>query len=210
MRRKEEGIVTEKEKMKQGMLYCYLDKEIAAEHARALDACDEYNRTPRKRAKKREKILRGLFGALGKDPYVESNFRCDYGYNIFAGDGFFVNYDCVFLDCAPIRFGDHVFIAPQCGFYTVNHPMDAASREAYLEYARPITVGSNVWIGGGVKVMPGVTIGDNVVIGGGSVVVKDIPSDSVAVGNPARVIRTLGGELSRAKGKAKDGNKAGI
>ena len=96
-----------------------------------------------------------------------------------------------FLDCAKITFGDNVFIAPQCGFYTAGHPLEADLRRKGIEYAKPITVGSDVWIGGGVKVMPGVTIGDNVVIGGGSVVVNDIPSNSLAVGNPAKVVRKL-------------------
>ena len=108
-----------------------------------------------------------------------------------AGDNFFVNYDCVFLDVAPITFGDNVFIAPQCGFYSVNHPLDAALRNTGVEYGKPITVGSDVWFGGHVTVCPGVTIGDNVVIGAGSVVVRDIPSDSLAVGNPARVVKRL-------------------
>ena len=122
---------------------------------------------------------------------VEKNIRVDYGFNLRAGDNFFANYDCVFLDCAPITFGDNIFIAPQCGFYSVNHPLDAATRNKGVEKGLSITVGSDVWFGGGVKVMPGVTIGDNVVIGGGSVVVKDIPSDSLAVGNPARVVKKL-------------------
>ena len=108
-----------------------------------------------------------------------------------AGDNLFINYDCVFLDVAPITFGDNVFIAPQCGFYSVNHPMDAVVRRTGVEYGKPITVGSDVWIGGHVTVCPGVTIGDNVVIGAGSVVVHDIPSDSVAAGNPARVVKSL-------------------
>ena len=122
---------------------------------------------------------------------IVAPFWCDYGYNIEIGEHFFANHNTVILDCAKVRFGDHVFVAPNCGFYTAGHPIDAKTRNQGLEYAKPITVGDNVWIGGGVQVMPGVTIGDNVVIGGGSVVVKDIPSNSVAVGNPCRVIRTL-------------------
>ena len=210
MRRKEEGIVTEKEKMISGEWYVSADAQLAEERARAKELCERYNATPRADAETREKLLRELFGALGDNPFVEKNIWADYGYNLRAGKNFYVNHDSVFLDSAPITFGDNVFIAPQCGFYTAGHPLDRETRIAGIEFAKPITVGDDVWIGGGVKVMPGVTIGDNVVIGGGSVVVKDIPSDCVAAGNPARVIRTLGGELSRAKGKAKDGNKAGI
>lgn len=183
--------MTELEKMKAGQLYDYSDPEIYAAHVRAVELCDEYNATTRTQTAERERILRQLFGSLGACPVVEKNIRVDYGFNLYAGDKFFANYDCVFLDCAPITFGDNVFIAPQCGFYAVNHPFEAALRNRGVEYGRPICVGSNVWFGGGVKVMPGVTIGSNVVIGGGSVVVKDIPSDSLAVGNPARVVKKL-------------------
>ena len=183
--------MTELEKMKAGQLYDYSDPEIYAAHVRAVELCDEYNETKRTETARREEILRELFGKLGKNPVVEKNIRVDYGFNMHAGDNFFANYDCVFLDCAPITFGDNIFIAPQCGFYSVNHPLDAATRNKGVEKGLPITVGSDVWFGGGVKVMPGVTIGDNVVIGGGSVVVKDIPSDSLAVGNPARVVKKL-------------------
>lgn len=183
--------MTELEKMKAGEMYDYSDPEIFAAHVRAVDLCDEYNATKRSEGKRREEILRKLFASLGSDPVVEKNIRVDYGFNLRAGDKFFANYDCVFLDCAPITFGNNIFIAPQCGFYAVNHPFDAELRNAGVEYGKPITVGDDVWFGGGVKVMPGVTIGSNVVIGGGSVVVHDIPSDSLAVGNPARVVRRL-------------------
>lgn len=183
--------MTELEKMKAGELYDYSDPEIFAAHVRAVELCDEYNLTGRTETEKRERILRDLFASLGKNPVIEKNVRVDYGFNMYAGDNFFVNYDCVFLDCAKITFGDNVFIAPQCGFYSVNHPLDAETRNRGVELGKPITVGNNVWIGGHVTVCPGVTIGDNVVIGAGSVVVHDIPSDSVAVGNPARVVKTL-------------------
>ena len=183
--------MTELEKMKAGELYDYADPEVRAAHVRAVELCDEYNETGRSETQKRESILRQLFGSLGKNPLVEKNIRIDYGFNVHAGDNFFVNYDCVFLDCAPITFGDNVFIGPQCGFYAVNHPLDAALRNSGVETGIPITVGNNVWFGGSVTVCPGVTIGDNVVIGAGSVVVGDIPSDCVAVGNPARVVRRL-------------------
>ena len=182
---------SELQKLKDGELYDYTDPEVRAAHIRAVELCDEYNETKRTETEKRERILRELFGSLGKDPLVEKNIRIDYGFNVHAGDNFFANYDCVFLDCAPITFGNNVFIAPQCGFYAVNHPLEAELRNSGVETGVPITVGDDVWIGGGVKVMPGVTIGSNVVIGGGSVVVKDIPSNSLAVGNPARVVKNI-------------------
>lgn len=112
-------------------------------------------------------------------------------HNIEIGENFFANHNTVILDCAKVKFGNNVFVAPNCGFHTAGHPIDAERRNQGLEYAYPITVGDNVWIGAGVQVMPGVTIGSNVVIGGGSVVVKDIPSNVVAVGNPCRVVRPI-------------------
>ena len=139
----------------------------------------------------REAILRKLFGKLGKNPYIEPNLFCGFGFNIEAGDNFFANNNCVFVDPGKITFGDNVFIAPNCGFYTAHHPIDREMRNALLEYAKPITVGNDVWIGGNTVVLPGVTIGSNVVIGAGSVVTKDIPDNCDAYGNPCRVIRPI-------------------
>ena len=128
---------------------------------------------------------------MGENYYIEQPFYCDYGYNISVGDNFYSNVNLVILDGAKVTFGDNVFIAPDCGFHTAGHPLDVGRRNMGLEYARPITVGNNVWIGAGVHVLPGVTIGDNCVIGAGSVVNRDIPANSLAVGNPCRVIRSL-------------------
>ena len=182
--------MTEKEKLQAGELY-KVDEELLAELAAAKRLCEEYNRTPRDEREKRQAIMRSLLGKCGENFNIESNVWFDYGYNTEVGENFYANHDCVFLDTNKLIFGDNVFIAPQCGFYTAGHPLDGETRRAQLEFAKPIRVGSDVWIGGGVRVLPGVTIGDNVVIGAGSVVVHDIPSNSVAVGNPARVIRTL-------------------
>ena len=174
-----------------GLLYDATAPEREAEHIRCADLCWEYNRTRPSDMETREQLLRQLFGRLGKEPYVEPNIFCGFGYNIEAGDRFFVNNNCVFVDPGKIIFGDDVKIAPQCGFYTALHPLDPAQRATGAEAAYPIVVGNNVWFGGGVKVLPGVTIGDNAVIGAGSVVTRDIPANCLAVGNPCRVVRQL-------------------
>ncbi|MDE7213760.1 MAG: sugar O-acetyltransferase, partial [Anaeroplasmataceae bacterium] len=136
-------------------------------------------------------IIKNLFGSTKEHFYLEPSIKMDYGFNIHIGDHFYANFDCVFLDVAPIIFGDHVYIAPRCCFYTAGHPIAAEVRNTDLEYGYPIRVGSNVWFGGNVVVNPGVTIGSNVVIGSGSVVTKDIPSNVVACGNPCKVIREI-------------------
>ena len=135
---------SELQKLKDGELYDYTDPEVRAAHIRAVELCDEYNETGRTETEKRERILRELFGSLGENALIEKNIRIDYGFNVHAGDNFFVNYDCVFLDCAPITFGNNVFIAPQCGFYAVNHPLEADLRNSGVETGVPITVGDDV------------------------------------------------------------------
>jgi len=184
--------MTEKEKMFMQMLHdANNDKELIEERVRAKDMCYEYNNLKPSDVKNQEKLLRKLLGKTKDKFCIIAPFWCDYGYNIEIGENFFANHNCIILDGGKITFGDNVFIAPDCGFYTASHPIDYERRNQGLEYAYPITVGDNVWIGGGVKVMPGVTIGDNVVIGAGSVVTKDIPENVVAAGNPCRVIRQI-------------------
>ena len=183
---------TEKEKAREGLLYdAIYDAELVGERLSCADRTFELNRLRPSQVKEREEILRGLLGRTGKTFSIVSPFFCDYGYNIEIGENFFMNMDCVILDGAKVTFGDNVFIAPGCGFYTAGHPLDVERRNAGLEYALPIRVGNNVWIGAGVCVLPGVTIGDNTVIGAGSVVTKDIPSGMLAAGNPCRVIREI-------------------
>lgn len=133
-----------------------------------------------------------LFGSYGEGSFIEPPFNCDYGANISIGKNFYANMDCIFLDVAPITIGDRVFFGPRVNLLTPYHPIDAAVRASGPEGALPITIGDDVWFGGNVTVCPGVTIGSDVVIGAGSVVVKDIPSHSVAVGNPCRVVREIG------------------
>lgn len=122
---------------------------------------------------------------------IEQPFYCDYGYNIEIGSNFYANMNCIILDEAKVSFGNNVFIAPGCGFYTAGHPLDVQQRNKGLEYAYPISIGNNVWIGAHVCVLPGVTIGDNTVIGAGSVVTKNIPANVLAAGNPCKVIRVI-------------------
>ena len=182
--------MTEFEKMAAGELYYTLSEEIMEGLDKIKLLCEQYNQTTRTNKEKQREILHQLLAGHGERFMIEAPVWFDFGH-VHIGEDFYCNHDCVFLDSGKITFGHHVFIGPKCGFYTVNHPIDAETRNKYVESAKPITVGNSVWFGGGVTVLPGVTIGDNVVIGAGSVVVKDIPSNSVAVGNPARVIKTL-------------------
>lgn len=136
-------------------------------------------------------ILDELLGGHGEQFQFNQPFRCDYGDNIYIGENFFANFNLTILDEAEVRFGDNTFIGPNVSIYTACHPLDAETRNQAIEWSEPVTIGNNVWIGGSVTILPGVIIGDNVVIGAGAVVTKDIPSNVVAAGNPARVIKQL-------------------
>ena len=185
-------MISEKEKCNKGELYdANGDTELIAERLSCKKMCYDYNNLLSTDIEKREEIIVKLLGKTGRRFLIEQPFYCDYGYNIEIGENFYTNLNCVILDEAKVKFGDNVFIAPNCGFYTAGHPFDVEQRNRGLEYARPITIGNNVWIGAQVCVLPGVTIGDNCVIGAGSVVTKDIPENSLAVGNPCRVVRIL-------------------
>lgn len=183
--------MTEKEKMQKQLLYDANDTELVQERSLCKDICAQYNQLPYSAMTQRTELIKGLLGKIGDSVCIEQPFWCDYGYRITVGENFYMNHGGVILDAGGVTFGDHVFIGPQCGFHTAGHPLVSEERNKYLEYAYPITVGSNVWIGAGVQVTPGVTIGDNCVIGAGSVVTKDIPAGYVAYGNPCKPIRPI-------------------
>lgn len=184
--------MTEKEKMLKGLIYdANYDSQLIAERLDCKELCRDYNDLRPKDMAARTALLHKILGEIKGEILIEQPFNCDYGYNISVGENFYANFNLIILDEAKVSFGDNVFIAPNCGFYTAGHPVNADERNKGLEYAKPITVGNSVWFGAHVCVLPGVTIGNNCVIGAGSVVTHDIPSNSVAVGNPCRVIKKI-------------------
>lgn len=182
---------TEKEKMLAGDLYHAGDRQLLDERRRAQGMLARYNAISDGEPALLLSLLREFMGSVGEGTVIMPDFTCDYGYNIRLGRNVFINYHCIFLDCAPIEIGNDVQIAPSVQLYTAQHPLDAAVRRSGLESARPIRISSDVWIGGGAVVLPGVTIGARSVVGAGSVVVHNVPPDSLVVGNPARMVRTL-------------------
>jgi maltose O-acetyltransferase len=182
---------SEKQNMLSGKLYKASDAILTAERLKAKEFVFDFNNLRPAEVDARNKIIRQLFGKTGTNFLIEPPFRCDYGYNIFAGENFYVNYNCVMLDCAKVTIGNNVFLAPNVNIFTAGHPINASKRNAEWEYAFPVTIGNDVWIGGNTIINPGVIIGDNVVIGSGGVVTKDIPANSVAAGNPCKVLRPI-------------------
>jgi len=183
--------MTEKQKMLAGELYRGTDPELLAEQRAAQTIVEQLNASPAADPEGRARLLRALLGSVGDGVTIRPRFQCDYGKHIRIGRGTFVNYDCVFLDCAPIEIGEDCQIAPGVHLYTATHPLEPEPRRAGLESALPIRIGDNVWLGGRAIVGPGVTIGANTIVGAGSVVTRDLPANVVAVGVPARVIRAL-------------------
>lgn len=167
------------------------NKDLEIERLKAKDLCFEYNNIKPSAREEKKNLMKKILGKTKENFIIEQPFICDYGWNIEIGENFYSNHNLVILDGNKVKFGDNVFIAPNCSFYTAGHPLDIELRNKGLEYAKPIIVGNNVWIGGNVCVLPGITIGDNAVIGAGSVVTKDIPPNVVAVGNPCRVIKNI-------------------
>lgn len=174
-----------------GAMYDDLTPELIKAREKAVFKTTEYNNSFGRTSKEREDILRQLLKKIGKNVHFEPNFRCEFGYNITIGNNFYANFDCVMLDGAAITIGNNVLLGPRVGLYTANHALHYQERIAGGCYAKPITIGNNVWIGGGVNIMQGVTIGDNTVIGAGSVVTKSIPSNVIAAGVPCKVIRPI-------------------
>lgn len=184
---------TDREKMLAGELYNPLDPELARGRDRARDLCQDLNATREAQQEERRRILRELFGSGGDDVWMQPPFFCDYGSNIFLGRKCFFNFNCVVLDVCRVTIGDYVFFGPAVQVYTATHPLDAVLRRTQ-EFGKPIEIGSDVWVGGGAIICPGVTIGSRCVIGAGSVVTRDIPAGVFAAGNPCRVIRELTAE----------------
>ncbi len=180
-----------KQRMLRGELYVFDDPELAADFARAQDLLERYNATRHAEEDARDALLRQLLGGVGDGVVVRPPFRCDYGSHISIGAGTFVNYDCVMLDVAPIQIGAACQIATCVQLLTATHPVDPTARRDGWESGEPITIGDNVWLGGGAIVCPGVTIGTDTVVGAGAVVTRDLPAGVIAVGNPARVLREI-------------------
>lgn len=190
--------MTEKEKARLGLLYdANYDEELLAERRRCKELCFQFNQLSPLKELEQKEIIGKLFEKTKENFCVTAPFYCDYGYNIEIGENFYSNHNLVILDGAKVEIGDNVFIAPNCCITTAGHPINIDERNRGLEYAYPIKIGNNVWIGAGANILPGVTIGDNVTIGAGSVVNKSIPANSIAVGNPCKVIKTI---LDKTKG----------
>lgn len=183
--------LSEKEKMLAGKPYKAFVPELIEERTAAKRLVWEFNNLPPDETERGKELIKKLFGKTGENFVIENPFRCDYGYNIHIGENFFANYNCVILDCARVEIGDNVLLAPNVGIYAAGHPVHPLPRKEEYEFAAPISIGDNVWIGGNVVINPGIKIGENSVIGAGSVVTKDIPPNVIAMGNPCRVFREI-------------------
>jgi maltose O-acetyltransferase len=181
---------TEREKMLAGELYDPLDPDLAAGRERARDLCQALNATRERDQEERRRILREMFGRGGDSVWMQPPFFCDYGSNIELGERVFFNFNCVVLDVCRVRIGSYSLFGPAVQIYTPMHPLDAELRRRE-EFGKPIDIGSDVWVGGGALILPGVHVGDRTVIGAGSVVTRDVPAGVFAAGNPCRVIREI-------------------
>lgn len=182
---------TEKDKMLAGELYVASDDTLVKERFAARRLCREFNATPEELLDERRAILKRLLGTSHPETYIESSFKCDYGYNIHVGENFYANFDLIILDVCKVTIGKNCMIAPRVSIYTAGHPVGAQERLSGSEFGSPITIGDNVWIGGNAVINPGVNIGNNVVIASGAVVTRDIPDNVVVAGVPAKIIKNL-------------------
>ena len=183
--------MTEKEKMKAGLLYHSNDPELRADAKRCKDLTKRYNETAEGENEERLAILKQLLGSVGKGPWIDPPFRCDYGSNIHIGDNFYANMDCLMLDVCDIHIGDNCLLAPRVCIFTAGHPTDPKLRLEGLEYGKPVKIGDNVWVGGGAIINPGVTIGSNVTVASGAVVTGDVPDNVVVAGVPAKIVKRI-------------------
>ena len=182
---------TEKEKMISGEPFITGDPELMADKKNARILAEKYNHSSEDDLTLRKSLLKQLFGKCGEKIMIKPPFHCDYGYQIFIGENFLANFDCVFLDAAPIEIGDNCMFGPKTCIYTISHPFDPNERQRGIGLTQKVTIGNNVWLGGGVTILPGVSLGDNVVVGAGSVVTKSFPSNVLIAGNPAKIIKRL-------------------
>jgi maltose O-acetyltransferase len=183
---------TEKEKMLSGELYDPLDKQLSDERMQTRLLIKELNDTREDQVEERTQILKKLIPHAGTGLWLQPPFYCDYGSNMVVGEKVFFNFNCVVLDVMQVTIGSRTLFGPNVQIYTATHPTDHKERASGVEFAKPITIGEDVWVGGSAIICPGVSIGDRTIIGAGSVVTRDIPSDTFAAGNPCKVIRTLG------------------
>lgn len=190
--KKADGGMTEQDKCEAGLLYNpNTTDEMKTHRFKIQDAICEYNKLKPSQVKERRDFLAGIFGKIGEKCNILPPFKCDYGFHIEVGENFFANYNFIVLDGNYVRIGDNVWIAPNVGIYAAGHPLDVEDRIAGEEYAFPVTIEDNVWIGGGVSIIGGVTIGKNAVVAAGSVVIRDVPPDTLVAGNPAKVVRKI-------------------
>ena len=182
---------SEKEKMLHGALYDPLDQQLSEERLKTRLLLKKLNDTREDQAEERNRILKELLPGAGEGLWIQPPFYCDYGFNIKTGEKVFFNFNCVVLDVSLVTIGNRSMFGPNVQLYTATHPMDHVQRASGLEFAKPINIGDDVWVGGSAVICPGVSIGDRSVIGAGSVVTKDLPADVFAAGNPCRVIRSL-------------------
>lgn len=183
--------MSEWERMQKGLVYNDFDEDLFKRRVEAKKIFKEYNKTSDEETSLRSELLNKLFKNIGKNCWIEPDFRCEFGKNIILEDNIYINFGCIILDCAEVRIESNTLLGPNVGIYAVNHSIDPKERINGGCFGKPVHIGKNVWIGGDAKILAGVTIGDNSIIGTGSVVTKDIPSNVIAVGNPCKVIREI-------------------